>query len=132
LDLASEQYLDAHAGPGVCRVGPVYGDAKFSFLSSIDLLLFPSKYPNEAQPVVIWESLSVGTPVVSTDVGAIAEQATHGGVELVTEADRYTDTVLDLIQSGSLPSRDTARSAFDAAARETDKQIDGLLQELDR
>lgn len=44
--------------PGVFIHGPVTGDAKAQFLASLDMLLFISTYPNEAQPCVISRGLS--------------------------------------------------------------------------
>jgi len=55
-------------------LGPVYGAAKHAFLDSIDVLLFPSQYVNEAQPLTIYEALALGAPVLATDRGCIPEQ----------------------------------------------------------
>jgi glycosyltransferase involved in cell wall biosynthesis len=54
---------------GIDYVGALYGVEKASFLSSLDLFLFPSRYLNEAQPMVIYESQIIGVPVVTTDRG---------------------------------------------------------------
>jgi glycosyltransferase involved in cell wall biosynthesis len=54
--------------------GPVYGDAKQGFLNGIDVLLFPSQYANEAQPVTVYEALAAGAPVLATDRGCMPEQ----------------------------------------------------------
>jgi glycosyltransferase involved in cell wall biosynthesis len=61
--------------PGRRRtLGPVYGDEKQAFFNEIDVLLFPSQYSNEAQPVTIFEALAVGVPVLATPRGCISEQ----------------------------------------------------------
>lgn len=52
-------------------IGPVYGDDKLKFFSRIDILLFPTKYKNEAEPLVILEALSHGIPVVAGNRGCI-------------------------------------------------------------
>jgi glycosyltransferase involved in cell wall biosynthesis len=54
-------------------VGPVYDHQKKKFFSSIDLLVFPSRYRNEAQPLVIFESQMAGLPVAATARGCISE-----------------------------------------------------------
>lgn len=54
--------------------GPVYGPAKQAFLDGIDVLLFPSQYVNEAQPVTIYEAMAAGAPVLATDRGCVPEQ----------------------------------------------------------
>ena len=46
-------------------LGPVYGDDRLSALAPIDVILFPSSYATEAQPLVIIEAMSMGIiPVV--------------------------------------------------------------------
>lgn len=61
--------------PGHRRLlGPVNGAAKVAFLSEIDVLLFPTRYRYEAQPLTIYEALSAGCPVLATPRGAIPEQ----------------------------------------------------------
>ncbi len=37
-------------------LGPIYGDAKTAFYGNLDVLLFPSNYVNEAEPLVIHEA----------------------------------------------------------------------------
>jgi glycosyltransferase involved in cell wall biosynthesis len=50
-------------------LGPVYGSAKVEFLSTIDALLFPTRYKDESWGIVINEALATGTPVVTFDRG---------------------------------------------------------------
>jgi glycosyltransferase involved in cell wall biosynthesis len=54
-------------------LGPVYGERKKAFVESLDALLFPTTYHNEAEPLVIWESISNGAPVVGWERGCIGE-----------------------------------------------------------
>ena len=56
----------------VSHIGPVYGDLKTQFFANINLLLFPTKYPNEAEPVTILEAFSAGVPVIAAGRGCIA------------------------------------------------------------
>jgi glycosyltransferase involved in cell wall biosynthesis len=58
---------------GIEYLGPVYEAEKNNFLSSIDLLIFPSRYTNEAQPMVIYEAQLAAVPTASTDRGCISE-----------------------------------------------------------
>ncbi|WP_084191331.1 glycosyltransferase family 4 protein [Algiphilus aromaticivorans] len=55
-------------------IGPVYGGDKDRFLAGVDVLLFPSEYSNEAQPVTIFEGIASGMPVLATNIGCIPEQ----------------------------------------------------------
>lgn len=58
-------------GDSLEYLGPVYGESKASFFSRINYFLFPSRYVNEAQPVVIVEALATGVPVAATPIGCI-------------------------------------------------------------
>jgi len=55
-------------------LGTVSGPVKRAFLTGIDALLFPSAYPNEAQPLTVFEALAAGRPVLATPVGGIPGQ----------------------------------------------------------
>ena len=57
------------AGEKFKYLGKVYGSSKDDFFESIDLLVFPSEYKYEAQPLVILEAISRGIPVLSSKIG---------------------------------------------------------------
>jgi glycosyltransferase involved in cell wall biosynthesis len=57
--------------PGVQYLGPQYGQDKVLFLEQTDLLVFPSTYANEAEPVTLLEAFSFGVPVIATALGCI-------------------------------------------------------------
>jgi glycosyltransferase involved in cell wall biosynthesis len=54
-------------------VGPKYGLDKAAFFREIDVLLFPTRYVNEAEPLTIHEALMHGVPVIAYGRGAIGE-----------------------------------------------------------
>jgi glycosyltransferase involved in cell wall biosynthesis len=54
--------------------GKVYGEAKARFFAEIDVFLFPSRYANESEPLVLYEALSAGVPVIAYSRGCIACQ----------------------------------------------------------
>jgi glycosyltransferase involved in cell wall biosynthesis len=67
----------AAVGPRFVFAGPVTGSAdKWRLLMDATVLAFPS--PFDAQPLTILEALSVGTPVVAFDVGAIPDLIRDG------------------------------------------------------
>ena len=57
-------------------LGPLYGHKKWETLATADLLLFPSTYRYEAQPMVIIEAFSVGVPVAAYSIGGIGDLVT--------------------------------------------------------
>lgn len=66
--------------------GPVYGAAKQEFFSAIDILLFPTRYVNEAEPIVILEAISGGIPVVATARGCISEMLPNEAGRAIDDA----------------------------------------------
>jgi glycosyltransferase involved in cell wall biosynthesis len=59
-------------------VGPLYDDAKLGFYRQLDILLFPTRYVNEAEPLVIHEALRSGVYVIACARGAIPELLADG------------------------------------------------------
>jgi glycosyltransferase involved in cell wall biosynthesis len=54
-------------------IGPVYAESKSIFINRCNLMLFPTKYKNEAYPLTILEFMLNDIPVISTDIGCIPE-----------------------------------------------------------
>ena len=66
--------------------GPIYDDAKDAFYNSLDVLLFPSDYANEAEPLVIHEAIRSAVHVIACERGAIAEILSNGAGLVVPKA----------------------------------------------
>lgn len=67
----------AEADSRIRILGPIPGDAVPGFLRSIDLLAVPSQW-FETGPLVVLEAFAVGTPVIGSRLGGIAELVQHG------------------------------------------------------
>ncbi|MBY5163598.1 glycosyltransferase family 4 protein [Salsipaludibacter albus] len=63
----------------VDHLGPVHGVAKRRFFAALDVFVLPTRYDNEAEPLVIHEALHAGVPVVATDRGCIPGQVGDRG-----------------------------------------------------
>ena len=80
-----EAYVNAATQriPNLQYLGPCYRDDKISFLDSIDILVFPSLYKNEAEPLVIHEANSRGVYVLTIGGGCIGEVLQSAGGEVL-------------------------------------------------
>ena len=58
--------------------GPLYGEDKERFYRQLDLFLFPTRYANEAEPLVIYEAMRRGVHVIACNRGSIAEMLRDG------------------------------------------------------
>jgi len=86
--------LQTALGPRLDLRGFVKGDTKVQFFRDIDVLVFPSKYRNEASPMVCYEALAMGVPVITTRVGAVADIVTDAcGAVLEPDADLQSQLV---------------------------------------
>ncbi len=72
--------------PEVVYCGPLYGEAKDKFYDSLDVLLFPTDYANEAEPLVIHEAIRAGISVIACERGAIADILRNGAGSVVPKA----------------------------------------------
>jgi glycosyltransferase involved in cell wall biosynthesis len=81
----------------LCNVeylGPVYGEQKTAFLESSDVLLFPSRYVNEAEPLVLLEALAYGIPVIALRRGGVSEMLTEPFGVVIDEAESFPSEAL--------------------------------------
>ncbi len=82
-------------------IGSVYEEKKDVFFKSIDFLLFPTKYRNEAEPLTILEALREGVPVLAAGRGCIRSMISEKSGQVfpeiehfVADASEYIKTVL--------------------------------------
>lgn len=64
--------------PWCQHLGPVYGPAKSAFFRDITVLVFPTFYANEAEPVTVLEALAAGVPVIANARGCILDMLPAG------------------------------------------------------
>jgi glycosyltransferase involved in cell wall biosynthesis len=133
---AAQQHLDKVAAlKNVQYIGPVFRDAKLAFLAGLDVLLFPSKYENEAEPLVVLEAMSHGIAVVSTNRGCLDCIAVNGGNVAVHES-KFAQTAIDqlLAWRGNESLLAEAKSAsavgFTKLAQANREKLDTLIADL--
>lgn len=63
--------------------GPRYGADKERELDEADVLVFPSRYPNECFPLTLLEAMAHALPIVASDEGAIADIVDDGSTGFI-------------------------------------------------
>jgi len=119
--------------PQVEYVGPKYGGEKSDFFNAIDVLLFPTKYANEAEPVTILEALAHGVPVIGWERGCIASLIRGAEGFLVPKsADFVSAAVRQVLAWGTAPQSFCAASkaAVDAFTRIGGRDAEALAKLL--
>jgi glycosyltransferase involved in cell wall biosynthesis len=114
-------------------IGAVYSEQKEKFFQRIDLLLFPTKYPNEAEPVTVLEALSYGVPVIAAGRGCLHSMIdkTSGVVfpnidQYVADATSYIESIITKVLSLNTLSR-SAFDQFCALRRCNVQRLDDLI-----
>jgi glycosyltransferase involved in cell wall biosynthesis len=79
-------------------VGPQYGEDKERFYQQLDILLFPTRYVNEAEPLVVHEAMRSAVHVIACNRGAIAEILCNGA-GLVLSQDEFVISAAKYISS---------------------------------
>ena len=118
-------------------LGIVEGEAKARFFEGIDVFVLPSRYRHEAQPLVVFEALQAGVPVISYAVGCVGGQLGSTGLLVPPEA-RLANEAIPFIRKlhqdpdKQLAARCSARRAFEAARSEAVNQSVGLIADIAR
>lgn len=122
--------LCARHGSRVTHLGALHGEEKAAFYRSIDLFLFPTEFRQEAAPLVLYEALAAGTPVLARDRGMIAEIVPEGcGAVCTRDANfsAFTEAAMVQLQSWS---RDAIKARMRAECGLSIRQYGELLSML--
>lgn len=76
--------------PGIRWNGPYTGSQVWDILAQLDALIVPSRW-YENSPTVILEAYNVGLPVITTNLGGMAEMVKHETSGLVFELNNAAD-----------------------------------------
>ncbi len=97
--------------------GALSGADKDRFFEDIDVFLFPTRYVNEAEPLVVIEALAAGVPVVAFGRGCIPHMIPgDAGRVVVPEGPFVQETEFSVGTWARDPAAWTAASARAAAA----------------
>ena len=106
--------------------GPVYAQAKREFFANVDLLLFPTQYVNEAEPVTIWEALASAVPVLAIARGCIAAQLDAGAGHAWPDRAAFESGALDWLRDCLATPELLAAMRLRARAVHADRHREGL------
>jgi glycosyltransferase involved in cell wall biosynthesis len=79
------------AAADVRYLGALYGDHKDQFYRELDVFVFPTKYVNEAEPLVLYEAMHAGAYVIACDRGAIREMLANDAGDAFSPATIVAD-----------------------------------------
>jgi len=79
-------------------IGPKYDHEKEDFYNEIDLLLFPTNYINEAEPLTILEALSNAVPVISKSRGCISGMISDKSGRVTFTEECFSDVVVSMTE----------------------------------
>lgn len=119
----------------VSFAGPRYGPDKEREIADSDIMVLPTRYPNECFPLVLLEAMAAALPIVASDEGAIADIVEDGTTGLIAATDPadLAQKLQSLLDDPSLRRRlgDQGRQRFLAlfTLARYEQAIANLLQE---
>jgi glycosyltransferase involved in cell wall biosynthesis len=117
-------------------LGPLAGAQKAAFFERIDLLVFPTRYKNEAEPLTILEALASSVPVMANDRGCICAMLPDQDRLCVAAPDAFAaraSTLLAELREDPnllLQMRLAAKARFDELQREAAIRLSELIGSL--
>lgn len=120
---------------GIEITGPLLDEAKHAFYESLDAFLFPTRYINEAEPLVVLEAMRYGVPVVAFGRGSIPEILERCGIVVAPPADFAPVAYSQLLEWDTNPSlhlemRQAAHRAFNDLREEGQTGLTQLMAVL--
>ena len=112
----------AQSASRVTYLGVLSQEGVREYLGSLDLILFPSMYVNEAQPNVIIESLGAGVPIMCTPRGCTRDLLNPHLADMVVEEEEFVETATSLVVS--LSASDFSISELSRRTRLQYEEID--------
>ena len=130
--LAAKVAATAQSTPNVDYLGLIDAPARDRLLATASALVIPSTCP-ETSPLVFFEALAAGLPVIASDIGGITELARFENVVLVPPGDvgALAEALESVLGDPELSERlraGAAKNLTEAAPSRFLEQIDPLLR----
>lgn len=120
----------------VQHVGAVYGADKRKFFASIDVLFFPTRYANEAEPVTILEALGHGVPVIAFARGCIDGMVPAVAGTVFPYSEEFVKQTIEALRplaespAQLAKARLAARAAFEVGRESNKALLEVLVAEM--
>lgn len=124
------------ANKNIKYIGAVYGLEKKAFFSNIDVLFFPTRYANEAEPVTILEAMGHGIPVIAFARGCIEGMIPTKAGAVFPYSDFFIKQTIEALQPWAenpaqlATARLIARAAFEAGLVSNKVALESLVAEI--
>lgn len=116
-------------------LGPLYNQHKTDFFKSLDVFVFPSKYKNEAEPLVIYEAAEHGALVIGSTLGCMQEVIESLDGFAIPMYQRWVIQVADIVagfepMNNRLELTSDRIAAFHELAKGSKQSLENFLEEL--
>lgn len=83
--------------PSLQYIGPLYGVQKHQYYQELDCFIFPSRYKNEAEPLVLFEAANFGCLLMGTQRGCMQDAIDSLQGQTFEEDDLLVNNIVDSI-----------------------------------
>jgi len=117
-------------------IGPLYGSEKDSFYQKLDAFIFPTKYVNEAEPLVLYEAAHHGAMLIGTQRGCMKKVITTLGGYSLSESPSLSDSIADILTEShhksefSASDRQLRAKRFFSTLATSRQSLDHLIMEF--
>jgi len=110
--------------------GPVNADQRMGLFETTDLFVFPSNYPNEAQPLVVLEAMAAGVPVITSDIATLPEFVRDGETGRLCQPDDPDKLAHSIKQAINTPDQTYAMAQAARLMCQTDFTMDRFARNI--
>ena len=110
--------------------GAVNADQRMALFKTTDLFVFPSNYPNEAQPLVVLEAIAAGVPVITSDIATLPEFVRDGETGRLCQPDAPDKLAHTIKQAINSPDQTHAMAQAARFMCQTDFTMDRFARDI--
>ncbi len=120
----------AVANDSLSYVGPVAPEARHEFMSDLSVLVFPTRYRSETEPLIVLEALRQGVPVLASAVGCLTERLPESWLMALDASDDEWMAMIRKLTENPEESAHIARTAWSEIDEQSSQELDAVLSWL--